>query len=264
MDIKNFNNLTDPEEEKGKTQPRQKRSKTFYLALSICLAAVSAAGWATYQSVRDFVSPPTIKGTKENVSPSKKSSTKKSEESVSKITGEKNPIAIPFGNEKINIHSENLTTDEELKPVNARANDSLVVYPVSKNIIKEFSGDKLVYSETLKDMRVHSGADFATEHGSTVKSMAYGTVEDVYKDQSYGNVVKIKHEKSSDAFTAYYSGLSETALVKKGQIVQSGQEIGSIGKVPCEIADAPHLHLAIMKDEKFIDPLLFLIEENEE
>ena len=37
------------------------------------------------------------------------------------------------------------------------------MYPAGKNVMKEFSGDELVYSQTLKDWRVHDGVDFEVE-----------------------------------------------------------------------------------------------------
>ena len=34
-----------------------KKGKKFYIALAICLTAISAAAWSTYQSVKDFMVP---------------------------------------------------------------------------------------------------------------------------------------------------------------------------------------------------------------
>ena len=51
-----------------------------------------------------------------------------------------------------------------------------------------------------------------------------------------------------------YCGL-ETMDVKAGDTVKAGQKIGTVGTTPCESADDPHLHFAVKKSGKWIDPL---------
>lgn len=116
----------------------------------------------------------------------------------------------------------------------------------------------LYIPKTLGDWRCHEGTDFKAEKGSSVKAVTSGVVTDIYEDPSYGTTIVISHDSG---FTAYYSGLNEDVLVKKGNRIKSGEEIGIIDTVPCEILDEPHLHLSINKDGKFIDPILVLEKE---
>lgn len=246
-----------------------KKGKKFYIALAICLTAISAAAWSTYQSVKDFMVPSKPESKTHNVSQnqnkissqnSDKNSIldKKSSEEKS-ASGNKRTIPYDSSIKKSQNNDSQESETEETQAVSAQSSENLIVYPAGNHIIKEFSDGKPVYSKTMNDWRSHNGTDFAADSGSTVKSITDGIVKDIYTDSSYGVTVKIEHDSG---FTAYYSGLGETVLVKKDEKIKSGQEIGSVSKIPCEITDDSHIHLAIFKDGKFIDPLLVLEKEN--
>ena len=124
--------------------------------------------------------------------------------------------------------------------------------PVEGSIINGFSGDELVYCSTMCDWRVHNGVDIAAESDSEVKAAADGIVYDVVVDMLYGNTVIISHD---DGSMLYYCGLNSTQVVSKGLEVKAGDVIGYIGEVPCESDAGPHLHLTMMKDGGFVDPI---------
>ena len=130
-----------------------------------------------------------------------------------------------------------------------------VMYPAGQNVMKEFSGDELVYSQTLKDWRVHDGVDFEVEKGTAVKAMTDGTVTDVREDPMWGTVVEIDH---NGGVVATYCGLTKNVAVKKGDAVTTSQQLGAVGEIPCEIAEASHLHLKVTKDGQIIDPVTLL------
>ena len=113
---------------------------------------------------------------------------------------------------------------------------------------------ELKYSKTTADWRTHRGTDFAAKQGTAVKAMADGTVTAVEKDPLYGNIITIEHE----GFTARYCGLSEKAVVRKGDHVKAGSPIGYIGVVPCEMLEETHLHLEILRDGQVSDPMTLL------
>ena len=47
-------------------------------------------------------------------------------------------------------------------------------------------------------------------------------------------------------------------FVKEGEKVTSGQTIGTVGNTATfEIADEPHLHFEILKDNEYLDPSLY-------
>ncbi len=243
-----------------KSKDNMPKGKGFYISLAICLTAVTAAGWSTYRGVKEFNKPPKSHIARKDIDHISTPEIKSSQEgnTVSSIL-ENEPMQDNKVKESKSTNTLKSNSKEnelqEIQSVSSDQVDTLIVYPTNKTIIKEFSDGKPVYSKTLGDWRVHDGTDFKAEKGSIVKSIASGTVKDVYNDPSLGTTIAIEHNAE---FIAYYSGLGNTTLVNKGDKVKSGQDIGSINTVPIEIADESHLHFMIEKNGKFIDPILIL------
>lgn len=128
------------------------------------------------------------------------------------------------------------------------------VPPVSGEICAEYSGDELVYNETLKDWRTHNGVDIACAQDAVVKAGMAGKVTAVYEDGSWGRVVEI----DSDGVVLRYAGLAADPKVKAGDTVSAGDKLGVIGEVNCENAAGPHLHLEALKGGVYTDPREYL------
>lgn len=128
--------------------------------------------------------------------------------------------------------------------------------PVEGEIIKEFAIDNLVYSATLQEWIVHKGIDIKAPRTTVVKSAEEGTVKAIKNDPRYGLTIIIEH---SDGFKTVYSNLLTTEFVKEGETVSKGQSLGTIGNSAAfEIADEPHLHFELLKNEETQDPKLYL------
>ncbi len=130
--------------------------------------------------------------------------------------------------------------------------------PADGYIDREFSLDELLYSPTMGDFRTHNGVDITGDLGSAVRSVANGTVLDVYYDDFYGYTVAISY---GDGVVAYYMNLAEAIPpeIVSGASVKTGQVIGGIGEsAVVESADMAHLHFAVMRDGNYIDPGEFL------
>ncbi len=119
--------------------------------------------------------------------------------------------------------------------------------PVSGSIIKEFSGDELVYNKTMNDWRTHNGIDIAAAIDTAVMAAVGGEVISIDIDDLWGGVVEIK---SGDAIVRY-CGLNSDIAVQKGQQLRSGEIIGKIGEVPAEIADESHIHIEAIRGEEY-------------
>lgn len=235
--------------------PKEKNKKKgahFYAALGICILAVGVAAYTTYDSIKRFA------GSDDDLIASKTQQRYKVQNNRPAEIDTKN------ASNKLNYSEKNLDesqariknqidSERDSKDVvSANAESSgVIVYPTSKNIIKNFSGENPVFSKTLNDWRVHKGIDLAAEQGSKIKAITNGQIKEIYNDALYGTTIVIEHD---GGFSAYYSGLGETTLVNVDDKVESGQEIASINNIPCESADGYHLHLSIKKDDKFIDP----------
>lgn len=140
------------------------------------------------------------------------------------------------------------TQPEEYVEANAELHFRM---PTDGSIVSGFSGDELVFCSTMCDWRVHNGIDISGAAGDEVRACTGGIVEAFAADILYGNTAVIRLPDDS---VMYYCGLSDTQMVSKGLQVNAGDVIGYIGEVPSELNDGPHIHLAMIKDGKFIDP----------
>ena len=125
------------------------------------------------------------------------------------------------------------------------------VAPTAGDVIREFSGDQLVYDITMEDWRTHNGTDYSCTQGDTIFCVRDGTVTDVFEDGLMGWSVSVKH---ADGIISTYSGLSSVAVVKKGDTLKMGDAVGTAGGTAIAESNQPyHIHVSITKDGKYID-----------
>ncbi|MFG2309445.1 peptidoglycan DD-metalloendopeptidase family protein [Streptomyces sp. NPDC048566] len=101
----------------------------------------------------------------------------------------------------------------------------------------------------------HTGTDFVVPTGTTIKSIAAGTVVSAGWGGAYGNQVVIQHADGRYSQYAHMSSLSVSA----GQSVTEGQQIGLSGATGN--VTGPHLHFEIRTTPDYgsdIDPVAYL------
>lgn len=127
--------------------------------------------------------------------------------------------------------------------------------PVSGNLCSEHDESLQVWSETMRDWRVHLGVDIATEANAPVYAAADGVVSQIWEDVKMGYCISIKHD--GDAYTVYKNlGKNPAEGVEVGVEVRAGQLIGSVGSsAMVEVAEDPHLHLEMTIAGKQVNPL---------
>ena len=216
------------------------RRNGFYLALAVCLVAVGVAAWSTYDAVNGVVEPAyTDPGSSQLFQQQAEDVRSGQEEgAVEDQDPEEQPAA---------------TEEPEQVPANGPlyAISTQLSWPVeSQETQKAYSAGAPVYSETMKDWRIHAGLDLAAQSGETVAACGNGMVLSTYTDPMLGNVVVIQHGE----YDFSYCGLGENFQVAEGDIVTQGQAVGTVAAVPGESADAPHLHLEVQRDGVYLDP----------
>ncbi len=158
---------------------------------------------------------------------------------------EKTPTPAPTADKS---EGEALKTDGEGIPAFKK--------PIEKEVQKDFSGDNLVYSKTMKDWRVHEGIDYCAEGDDAVMAAADGKVEEAYEDPYLGMTVVISH---SGNIRTLYANLRDINDVAVGQEVKCGDIIGHIGNsATVESLEEPHLHFEIIKDMNCVNPKDYL------
>lgn len=143
---------------------------------------------------------------------------------------------------------------EETIPTNTIVSPYLPV--LNASIYKGYYGDELIYNSTLKQWETHKAIDFSAATGSKVYSILDGTVVDVYSNLLEGSVVVIEHD---NGIVSTYGSLDENLLVKEGDKVNRGQELGTISTSATNETDAnAHLHFSMTDNGKKIDPASYL------
>lgn len=222
-------------EYKSKTGPRSKAA--FYTVIACCLLALGGASWFAASSI-------SRRGAATPDSPQ----TSSKEPQVSSEQSSLLPEA-PAEEAGKSVSDEPYTAASNPSP----ATPEVTVYtmPVQGEVIKGFSDTELQYSETYKDMRIHTGVDIACEKGTAVSACADGRVINVAETASSGITVEIDH---GNGITTRYSAI-EGVRVKSGDSVSAGDIIGTVAEIPCECADESHLHLEAVKNGEPTDPM---------
>lgn len=120
-------------------------------------------------------------------------------------------------------------------------------------IVGAFSGGELVKSITTGSWQTHNGVDIAAEVGTEVYAISGGEIMEIKNDSVWGVTVLLDHH---NGFTTRYCGLSNGLEVQCGDIMVSGDLIGTVGNTAdIESAVVPHLHIEVMHNGNYIDPL---------
>lgn len=273
------------------SEQRARRSG-FYLALAVCLVAVGIAAWSTYDAVKGYMEPAEQTATQSQLTSMQNEDVKNGQKAKSddpeaprasassvaasqpqdskQTTGEVNGAAgaaasatesaaassaAAAGTEKTKGETAEETGAQVENPGVLYAVSTELTYPVStQEVLSPYSAGKPVYSETMKDWRIHAGADLKAESGEAVLACGNGIVKSTYTDRLLGNVVEVEHGD----YVLYYCGVGENFSVQEGDTVTMGQQIATVAAVPYESAEAAHLHLEAKRDGAYLDPLAVL------
>lgn len=214
-----------------------KKYPNIYVALAVCLAAVAI-------------------GTAIGVAKSPEKST--DTEAFSRITVQWSVEETEPLTEEVNIGISGIADErmysvtEEETSAGDKPYSGNFALPMGTDIIKDFSNGEMVESKTMGDWRVHNGVDFGGSAGNEVVAVSEGKVISVTDDIFWGTVVEIDH---GNGMTVRYCGMKEGSCVAEGTEVEKYDKIGSLGHIPVEISDEDHLHIEVLIDGEYVDPL---------
>jgi murein DD-endopeptidase MepM/ murein hydrolase activator NlpD len=101
------------------------------------------------------------------------------------------------------------------------------------------------------NLDLHRGVDIGVPRGTLIRSGQDGTVTFAGSSGDYGNVVIIEGNKGLLSKYAH----CDTLFVVKGQSIKTGDVIAAVGSTGN--STGPHLHLEVMKDGIYINPLFY-------
>lgn len=155
-----------------------------------------------------------------------------------------------------NNKKTNKKEEENIKKDDTRKTKLEFIKPVEGEIIKDFSVDNLIFSNTLQEWTTHTGIDIKADKTTVVKSAEKGIVKSIKNDPRFGLSIIVEHE---NGFQTVYANLLTSEFVIENEKVEKGQSLGTVGNTSSfEIADEPHLHFEIIKDSICVDPKIYI------
>ena len=146
------------------------------------------------------------------------------------------------------------------KPDDSETNaiPSHFMLPVDGVLQKAHHVDVQVFSDTMKDYRMHAGIDIGTVAGASVSAMADGVVAQVWDDLYMGKCIAVAHGK--DVYTIYKNLANELPDgIVIGAAVKAGDKLGTVGEsAMVEVGEEPHLHLEMTVGGLAVDPTDYL------
>lgn len=130
-----------------------------------------------------------------------------------------------------------------VRPLDAAAHGTPLSWPVRGVLISGFGA-------RARDR--HDGIDLAAPEGTPICAAEEGVVLFAGQQRGYGNLVLVAH--AHDLITVYAH--NEENLVRQGERVARGQELGRVGRTGN--ATGPHLHFEVRLAARPRDPLGFL------
>lgn len=158
--------------------------------------------------------------------------------------------------QQTNAETQQVNSQESQNSSNQENSSQQFIKPVEGSIIKEYSMDSLIYSDTLQEWITHKGIDIKAEQSTPVKAVAAGTVKSIKNDPRYGQSITIEH---ADGFKTVYSCLLSTDFIHEGDSVEQGQQIGTVGNSGVfEVSDGSHLHFEMLKNDEYVNPDIYI------
>lgn len=99
---------------------------------------------------------------------------------------------------------------------------------------------------------MHTGLDFAAPPGTPIFAVGAGVVTFSGRNGAYGNMLEITH---GNGYTSRYAHASKL-LAKKGDLVQKGEQIATVGT--SGRSTGPHLHLEIRRNGMAVNPARYI------
>lgn len=160
------------------------------------------------------------------------------------------------------INSEGELIHDPLAGVTMTAQNTIQTDPPSGSPLKDVklevsSGFGMKIHPIHKIQRQHKGIDLRAPMGTEVHATGNATVMESDYDKIKGNYIVLQHDEQY--LTKYYH--LQKRVVQKGEKVQLGQNIGTVGSTG--VSTGPHLHYEVIKEGVEMNPSNYLFASNQ-
>lgn len=159
---------------------------------------------------------------------------------ISEVEGNKKPTEKTVNAEKALVHKPK---EKQEEMISAKSGKLKFILPTTGKVSSEFG---------MRLGRPHKGIDIAAPTGTPIYAVEKGDVIFSGRQQGYGNVIMIQHDKETITVYAH----NEINLVREGDSVKQGQPIGKVGNTGR--SSGSHLHFEIRLKTKAQNPRNFL------
>ena len=170
----------------------------------------------------------------------------------------------PAATENVENSNEEKKEEESVQDVSAAAisvpelnfsEDTLMQWPVSGNILIDYSMDQTTYFSTLDQYRLSPAIAVQAVEGAPVTAAAAGEVFSIENDAKTGNTITME---LGNGYQAIYGQLRDIT-VAEGDIVKEGTIIGYIN-TPTKYysTEGSNLYFAMKQNGEPIDPIMYL------
>ena len=130
-----------------------------------------------------------------------------------------------------------------------------MTWPVSGDVILNYSMDAAVYFQTLEQYKYNPAIYISATEGTPVSACAKGVVKEIGTDAQIGQYVVTS---LGSGYEVIYGQLTDLQ-VEEGSTVARGQVIGNVAKTTKYFSvEGDHVYLEILKDGTPVDPLQLL------
>lgn len=218
---------------------KSKGSAAFYIIIAVCLVLIGTAAWFAFSRMNNDIEP-TPQISDDNYSDNNE---------YFEDNSSYNEITSDLSSDLFSSEIANETVDDE--PYEVVEEEKSYTMPVNGEILKDFNATSLQYSVTFGDLRIHDAVDIACADGTLVTACCNGIVQSIEESINYGNIVTIDH---GDGLVVKYAGLKDIT-VKKDQVINIGDNLGTVTTIPCESSDQAHIHLEAYQNGESISIL---------
>lgn len=143
----------------------------------------------------------------------------------------------------------------DASPVLNFSDESTILWPVSGEIIIDYSMDATTYFPTLDQYKYNSAVMLDAEVGDPVQAAATGTVLSIYENEETGSTMTVD---LGNGYQAVYGQLKDIRA-EVGQTVEAGTIIGYINEpTKYYVEEGANLYFAMTKDEAPVDPMIYM------
>lgn len=131
-----------------------------------------------------------------------------------------------------------------------------MAWPVSGNVLMEYSTEALIYDETLDQYRANDSMSIGAASGEAVVAAAAGTVKSIGQNDRLGHYVVISH---GNGLETTYGQLQEAVDVAVDETVSKGEKIGYVADPTWySLALGTHVEFQVTLEGTPVDPTLYL------